>query len=320
MSSHFFAIAPMLDWTDRHCRYLFRLISRHSMLYTEMISTGAILYGKNRAFLAYDPSEHPLALQLGGCDPQALATCAKIAEDDGYDEVNLNVGCPSARVQSARFGACLMAEPEVVAQCIMAMQAAVKIPITVKSRIGIDGHDSYEGLVKFIETVAAAGCNTFIIHARKAWLQGLNPKQNRTVPPLRYDVVYQLKRDFPQLKIIINGGVTDILQVQDHLQLVDGVMVGRAFYQNPYSFIKTDQIIYNSVQPAISRHAIMQQFLPYVERQLAAGVPLAKMTRHVLNLFHGQPGACAFRRYLSEHAPRRDAGIEVLKEAMQLIN
>lgn len=320
MSHHFLSVAPMLDWTDTHCRYFLRLISRHSLLYTEMISTGAILQGKNANLLVYDTSEHPLGLQLGGCDPRALMECAVIAEGIGYDEVNLNVGCPSSRVQSARFGACLMAEPELVATCVARMQGAVKIPVTVKCRIGIDKRDSYEELAYFIRTVAEAGCQKFILHARKAWLKGLNPKQNRTIPSLEYEKVYQIKRDFPQLKIIINGGITDLGQAQEHLRYVDGVMIGRAFYQNPYSFIDTDQIIYQQNNTVLKPREVIQQFLPYVEKQLAMGVPLAKMTRHILNVFHGRPGACAWRRYLSEHAPRKEAGIEVLKTAMELVD
>lgn len=319
MMNQLLAVAPMLDYTDRHCRYFFRLISRQIVLYTEMLTTWAILQGRREALLAYNPSEQPVILQLGGCNPSALAECAKIGEDYGYDGINLNVGCPSDRVQAARFGACLMAEPKLVADCIATMQQAVRIPVTVKTRIGIDDRDGYDELAQFIETIAKAGCVEFILHARKAWLKGLSPKENREIPPLRYDVVYQIKKDFPQLKIIINGGIVDLDQTRAHLLKVDGVMIGRAFYHDPYSFIEVDNSIYGASESLLSRHEIMERFFPYVVHQLEQGVPLSCMTRHVLGLFQGQPGARAWRRHLSEHAPRAGAGIEVLKKALEKI-
>lgn len=324
MINRLIAVAPMLDWTDRHCRYFLRLVSRKTLLYTEMIAMGAILHGRHERLLAYHPEEHPLAIQLGGSDPSGLAKCAKVAESYGYAEVNLNIGCPSDRVQSGSFGACLMAQPELVAACVAAMRKAVSLPITIKTRIGIDHNDSYEALVRFVQTVADAGCEVFIIHARKAWLKGLSPKENREIPPLRYDVVYQLKRDFPQLKIIINGGITDLTQAQAHLAQVDGVMIGRAFYHDPFAFAATDQLIYATNQSAdlqsINRHTILQQYFPYVEQQLAAGVPLTRLIAPVLGLFLGVPGARAWRRHLSEHAHREGAGMEVLTAALREID
>lgn len=313
-----FSIAPMLDWTDTHCRNFHRLISRHALLYTEMVTTGALLYGNAQSFLALNPEENPVALQLGGSDPQALALCAKMAEDHGYAEVNLNVGCPSDRVQNGRFGACLMAEPQLVADCVAAMQQVVKVPVTVKSRIGIDEQDSYEALVTFVRTIADAGCKTFIVHARKAWLSGLSPKQNREVPPLRYDVVYQLKQDFPHLEIIINGGLTTMAQWDAALMHVDGVMVGREAYHNPYCLSMVDQQYYCNTHAALSRAEIVAAYLPYLQTQLAAGVRLHSMTRHMLGLFHGQMGARAWRRYLSDHAGKPHAGVQVVTEALQL--
>jgi tRNA-dihydrouridine synthase A len=319
MPNYLLAVAPMLDYTDRHCRYFLRLLSRRITLYTEMVTTGAVLYGKNRVFLDYDSSEHPVILQLAGCDPEALAQCASVGETLGYDAINLNVGCPSDRVQAARLGACLMAEPDLVAACVAAMKREVHIPITVKTRIGIDEQDSYEHLAHFIQTVAAAGCDCFILHARKAYLKGLNPKENREIPPLRYEVVYQIKRDFPNLKIVINGGINDLEQAQAHLVHVDGVMIGRAFYNEPYSFAETDQIVYGATHPVLTRHELLEQYFEYVEKQLALGVRLAPLVRPVLNLFQGIPGARAWRRCLSEHMPRVGAGIEVLKTAMEKV-
>lgn len=320
MINRLLSVAPMMDWTDRHCRYFLRLISRHTLLYTEMITMAAILHGQRDYLLRYDPTEHPIALQLGGSEPAGLASCAKIAADYSYDEINLNVGCPSDRVQSGRFGACLMAEPLLVADCVAAMRTAVNLPITVKTRIGIDDRDSYEELVQFIQTVAASGCKTFIIHARKAWLHGLSPKENREIPPLRYEVVQHIKRDFPQLEIILNGGITTLEQAQQQLDQVDGVMLGRAAYHNPYVLAAADQAIFGSTCPTPDRKAILEAFLPYVEQQLQAGVALSQMTRHILGLFQGQPGARAWRRYISEHVPSKNAGIEVITGAMQLVN
>ncbi|MFO1422130.1 MAG: tRNA dihydrouridine(20/20a) synthase DusA [Candidatus Competibacteraceae bacterium] len=313
------AVAPMLDWTDRHCRYFLRLLSRHTLLYTEMATTGAVLRGNPERLLAYDPAEHPLALQLGGSDPDELARCARVAAEFGYDEVNLNVGCPSDRVRSGRFGACLMAEPDVVAEGVTAMRAAVNLPITVKTRIGIDDRDSYEALADFVGRVASGGCEVFIIHARKAWLRGLSPRENREIPPLRHDVVYQLKQDFPSLTIILNGGLVTLEQIADSLRGVDGVMIGRAAYENPYLLAEVDQRFFGSSTPPLSRHQVVEALLPYVEAQLRRGTPLQAMTRHVLGLFQGIPGARAWRRHLSEHAHRRGAGVEVLAAALRRI-
>jgi len=307
----------MLDWTDRHCRYLLRLISQHALLYTEMVTTGAILRGDRARFLAYDDSEHPVALQLGGSDPAALAECARIGADCGYDEINLNVGCPSDRVQSGRFGACLMAEPELVAECVAAMCSAVTIPVTVKSRIGIDNSDSYESLVGFIKTIMAAGCETFIIHARKAFLQGLSPKENRSVPPLKYDCAYRLKRQFPQLEIVLNGGINDLAAAASQLALVDGVMLGRAAYHDPCLLAGVDRRFFNATHAAPERAEIVRQMLPYIDRELQAGTPLKHITRHMLGLFQGVPGARHWRRHLSTHACRAGAGCEVVLAALQ---
>ena len=310
-----FSIAPMLDWTDRHCRYFHRLLTRNTLLYTEMVTTGAILFGKGD-YLQYSADEHPIALQLGGSDPDALAKCARIAEERGYDEINLNVGCPSDRVQNGRFGACLMASSQLVADCVAAMRAEVSIPVTVKSRIGIDDLDSYEFLCDFIETVKQSGCDTFIVHARKAWLSGLSPKENRDIPPLDYERVYQLKRDYPQLIIAINGGITDLAQIKEHLLHVDGVMVGREAYQNPYMLAHIDAELFADHHAISSRHDIIMQMLPYIEQHLQSGGYLSHITRHMLGLFQGVPGARAWRRYLSESATRKGAGTEVLLAAL----
>lgn len=309
------SIAPMLDWTDRHCRYFHRLLTRNTLLYTEMVTTGAILFGKGD-YLQYSADEHPIALQLGGSDPDALAKCARIAEERGYDEINLNVGCPSDRVQNGRFGACLMASSQLVANCVAAMRAEVSIPVTVKSRIGIDDLDSYEFLCDFIETVKQSGCDTFIVHARKAWLSGLSPKENRDIPPLDYERVYQLKRDYPQLTIAINGGITDLAQIKEHLLHVDGVMVGREAYQNPYMLAHIDAELFADHHAISSRHDIIMQMLPYIEQHLQSGGYLSHITRHMLGLFQGVPGARAWRRYLSENATRKGAGTEVLLAAL----
>ena len=311
------SVAPMMDWTDRHFRYFARLLSRQTLLYTEMVTTGALIHGDRERFLRYDPAEHPLALQLGGSDPADLARCARMGADWGLDEINLNVGCPSDRVQNGRFGACLMAEPALVADCVAAMKAAVAIPVTVKSRIGIDDRDSYEELVAFTEQIAAAGCDALIVHARKAWLQGLSPRENREVPPLRWDWVLALKRDFPALSMVLNGGVTRLGQVEGLLaeQQIDGVMIGREAYQNPWLLADVDRRLFGAVNPVSTPQQALAAFLPYVERQLAEGVPLASMTRHLLGLFHSCPGAKAWRRTLSEQAHRPGAGIEVLEAA-----
>ncbi|PPD41787.1 MAG: tRNA dihydrouridine(20/20a) synthase DusA [Methylobacter sp.] len=312
-----FCVAPMMDWTDRHCRHFHRLLSKHAFLYTEMVTTGALIHGDHHRFLQYNPSEHLVALQLGGSNPRELAVCAKMAEDYGYDEVNLNVGCPSDRVQNGRFGACLMAEPELVAECVARMNQVVAIPVTVKSRIGIDDKDSYEELVHFIRTVADAGCQTFIVHARKAWLSGLSPKENREIPPLRYDTVYQLKIDFPHLEIILNGGVTAIGQTETILQHVDGVMVGREAYQNPYLLAEVDQHLYGDTYPVLSRAEAIRALLPYISGQLALGTRLHSIMRHTLGLFHGEYGARGWRRYLSEHGNKAGADEAVVLQALK---
>jgi tRNA-dihydrouridine synthase A len=309
------AVAPMLDWTDRHCRYFLRLISRRTLLYTEMVTTGALIHGDRERHLGFDPAEHPLALQLGGSSPADLAACARMAEDRGYDEINLNVGCPSDRVQNGRFGACLMAEPILVAECIAAMKQAVAVPVTVKTRIGIDQRDSYEDLVGFVAQVTAAGCDVLIVHARKAWLQGLSPRENREVPPLRYDVVGRLKADFPALPIAINGGVTTLAQARALLERLDGVMIGREAYQNPWVLAEADRVIFGDLHPSPDSHGVLEAYIPYVEQNLHAGTPLNAMTRHILGLFQGRRGARAWRRHLSENAHLPGAGIEVLRAA-----
>ena len=313
---HAFTVAPMLDWTDRHCRYFHRLISQHAFLYTEMVTTGALIHGDHRRFLQFNAPENPVAFQLGGSNPRDLAICAKMIEDYGYDEVNLNVGCPSDRVQNGRFGACLMAEPSLVAECVAAMAQAVSIPVTVKSRIGIDERDSYEELVHFVATVADAGCETFIIHARKAWLSGLSPKQNRDIPPLRYDVVYQLKQDFPQLEIILNGGITTLDQAEAVLQHFDGVMVGREAYHNPYLLADVDRRFYGESKEPQSREMIFRLLVPYIQQQLEDGVRLNSISRHILGLFHGEPGARGWRRHLSENVCKPGADIKVILDAL----
>lgn len=309
------SIAPMMDRTDRHERYFLRLISPNALLYTEMITTGAIIHGDRERFLRFDAAEHPVALQLGGCDPDALARCTEIATEWGYDEINLNVGCPSDRVQNARFGACLMAEPDLVARCVAAMRRATDRPVTVKSRIGIDDRDDYAHLARFVETVAETGCDTFIVHARKAWLSGLSPKENREVPPLRYDAVYRLKREFPALTVVINGGITTADQTAAHLAHVDGVMIGRAAYENPYLLTGIERDVLGAPPPASTRHEVVDGFLPYIEREMARDVPLKSMTRHILGLFQGLPGARAWRRHLSENAHLPGAGIHTVREA-----
>ncbi len=315
----YLSVAPMLDWTDRHARYFLRLLSRHVWLYSEMVTTGAILHGERARFLDFDASEHPLALQLGGSDPQQLAQCAQIGEDWGYDEINLNVGCPSDRVQSGRFGACLMAEPQLVAECVAAMQGKVNIPVTVKSRIGIDHQEGYEPLHEFVRIVADSGCDTFIIHARKAWLKGLSPKENREVPPLHYDYVHQLKQDFPHLHISINGGICDLATVDAQLEQVDGVMIGREFYQNPYLLAEVDQRYYQDPHPIPSRQAVIEQLLPYVQEQLKQGVYLNHISRHLLGLFQGVPGARRWRRYISENAHLPGSDERVLQAAAAFV-
>jgi tRNA-dihydrouridine synthase A len=313
------SVAPMMDWTDRHYRYFARLISRRVLLYTEMVTTGALLHGDTGRFLRHDPAEHPVALQLGGSDPTDMARCARLGADAGYDEININVGCPSDRVQNGRFGACLMAEPDVVADCVAAMKAEVDLPVTVKTRIGIDDRDSYEELARFAKSMLDAGSDALIVHARKAWLNGLSPRENRDVPPLRYDMVLRLKRDFPALPIVLNGGITTLEQARAFLDELDGVMIGRAAYQTPWVLVDVDRAIYGDHRVPPTPHQVVDALLPYVERQLQSGVPLKSITRHVLGLFHGRSGARRWRRHLSEQAHRPDAGIEVLREAASLV-
>jgi len=315
-----FCLAPLLDWSDHHCRYFWRLLTDNARLYTEMVTTGALIHGDRERFLHFDPREHPVALQLGGSEPAELARCARWAQDWGYDEVNLNCGCPSDRVQSGAFGACLMARPALVADGVKAMLDACTLPVTVKHRIGVDTMESYEQLVDFVAPIAEAGCRVFIVHARKAWLQGLSPKENREIPPLNYPWVYRLKRDFPQLTIVINGGIRDLDQCREHLARVDGVMVGREAYQNPWLLADVDRELFGVDKPARSRDDVLADLLPYVEHQLARGVRLHHITRHILGLFQGVPGARRFRRHLSENAWRGDAGTEVLADAWRLVH
>jgi tRNA-dihydrouridine synthase A len=312
-----FCVAPMLDWTDSRCRFFHRLISQHALLYTEMVTTGALIHGDHHRFLQFNAAENPLAFQLGGSNPLDLAICARMVEDYGYDEVNLNVGCPSDRVQNGRFGACLMAAPELVAECVAAMSQAVAIPVTIKSRIGIDERDSYEELVHFVATIASAGCKTFIVHARKAWLSGLSPKQNRDIPPLRYDFVFQLKKDFPQLEIIINGGITSLDQAEEMLQHVDGVMVGREAYHNPYLLADVDRRFFGADSEPLSRQAIIAALIPYIQEQLKNKVRLNSVSRHILGLFHGEPGARGWRRAISENVSLSGADEKVILEALK---
>jgi len=308
----------MMDWTDRHCRYFMRLLSPGIFLYTEMVTAAALCHGDAAALLQFDPSEHPLALQLGGSDPATMARSAKMAADAGYDEININIGCPSDRVQSGAFGACLMANPQLVADCVAAARDAVKIPVTVKTRIGIDDHDSFEFLQDFIATVAAAGCELFIVHARKAILSGLSPKDNRRVPPLNYERVHAIKKAFPDLTIILNGGITTIAQCRQQLAMVDGVMIGRQAYQQPWFLFELARSMQASdVARKSGREQIIELMYPYIEQQLSSGVPLKSITRHLFGLFAGQPGARAWRRYLSEHAHQSGAGIEVLQRALE---
>jgi tRNA-dihydrouridine synthase A len=313
------SVAPMLDWTDRDFRYLLRLISKHTLLYTEMVTTGALIHGNRDRFLAHDALEYPLALQLGGSDPTDLASCAKMGEQAGYSEINLNVGCPSDRVQSGSFGACLMADPKLVAECVAAMKEAVDIPVTVKTRLGIDDHETYQFLTDFIEPVAEAGCEIFILHARNAWLKGLSPKENRDVPPLKYDFVYQAKQDYPELHIDINGGIHNLTDAKQHLDKVDGVMMGRAIYNDPYLLAEADKVMFGDDHPVPTRHQVIEQMLPYIEQRMTEGRPVKSITRHMLGLFQGQQGARAWRRHISENAHAKGAGIEVLVDALALV-
>jgi len=314
-----FSIAPMMDWSDHHCRFFWRLITRQALLYTEMVTTGALIHGDRERFLHYNVEEHPVALQLGGSNPADLARCARWAQEWGYDEVNLNCGCPSDRVQSGMFGACLMAHPGLVAEGVKAMRDTCTIPVTVKHRIGIDHMESYEELLDFVATVAEAGCTVFIVHARKAWLQGLSPKENREVPPLNYPWVYQLKADLPHLSIVLNGGIQTLEQCKSHLAQVDGVMMGREAYQNPWLLAQVDRELFGMDNPALSRDDIQVALLEYVEQQLTRGVHLNHITRHILGLYQGVPGARKFRRHISENAYKKNAGLEVLTGAFALV-
>ncbi|MFQ3324453.1 MAG: tRNA-dihydrouridine synthase A [Pseudomonadales bacterium] len=315
-----FCCAPLMDWSDRHCRYLWRLMSKNALVYTEMITTGAIIYGDNQErFLGYNQEEHPVAIQLGGSNPKDLAQCAQLAQKWGYDEVNLNVGCPSDRVQNGQFGACLMAEPQLVRDGIKAMQDNCDIPVTIKHRIGIDDLDSYQWLSDFVATVAESGCTTFIVHARKAILSGLSPKQNREIPPLSYPTVYQLKQDFPQLEFVLNGGIENLAQCKTHLQHVNGVMLGRAAYQNPWMLNDVDPTLFSSPALITSPEQLVESYLPYIQNQLDAGAPLMRMSKHLLGVFQGVPGARQFRRHLSESGYKKGAGIEIVEKALSMV-
>ena len=319
MPGRLLCLAPMMDYTDRHDRYLLRLISKKMWLFTEMITTNTLLNADPQRFLRHHASEHPVAIQLGGSDPVDLATCTIMSEQAGFDEVNLNVGCPSDRVKSGRFGASLMAEPTLVGQCVQAMQAGVNIPVTVKCRIGIDDLDKYEDLKNFVSIVSDFGCKVFYIHARKAWLQGLSPKQNRDIPPLNYDAVYRLKQEFPHLEIIINGGIKTLTDSKQHLQHVDGVMIGREAYSNPYMLADVDSYLYQTDTFAPTRMEILSQYIDYVDNELAEGTRLTMMSRHVLGLFQGVVGAKAWRRHISENAHKAGSGTQLLVEAAKFI-
>ncbi|MGB1547326.1 MAG: tRNA dihydrouridine(20/20a) synthase DusA [Alphaproteobacteria bacterium] len=316
---HRIAVAPMMGRTDRHDRFFLRQITKRTLLYTEMLTTGEALHGDPERALAFHPEERPVALQLGGSDPDALAASARLGEAFGYDEINLNIGCPSDRVQEGHFGACLMVQPERVAEGLRAMGEAVAVPVTVKTRIGIDEHDDYGFLARFVGAMAEAGCGTVIVHARKAYLKGLSPKENRSVPPLRYDTVYRLKADFPELEIVLNGGVETLDAAEAHLAHVDGVMIGRAAYQNPYLLAGVDRRFFGEAAPPPSREAVLKAMLPYLEAEVARGTPLARMTRHLFGLFTGMPGARAWRQHLTEHAARPGAGVEVVRDALRAI-
>jgi tRNA-dihydrouridine synthase A len=315
-----FSVAPMMDWTDRHCRVFLRHITEHALLYAEMLTTGAVIHGDRARLLGFDGSEHPVALQLGGSDPQDLATAARIGADFGYDEINLNVGCPSDRVQEGRFGACLMAEPELVAVCVAAMKRAVTIPVTVKCRIGIDDQDPEIALDRLARAVVSAGADALIVHARKAWLSGLSPKQNRDIPPLDYDRVYRLKAALPDVPVIINGGIGSVAEAKQHLAHVDGVMLGRAAYQEPWRLLEVDAEIFGAPARPRSMKDVFVAMMPYIARELESGTRLHAITRHFVGAFHGVPGARAFRRHLAEHGVRAGAGIDVLMDAIALVD
>lgn len=316
LKSQALSVAPMMDWTDTHCRAFHRVLAPHARLYTEMVHAQAVIHGDRDRLLGFDQSEHPLALQLGGSDPAQLAEASRIAEQWGYDEINLNVGCPSDRVQAGRFGACLMKEPGLVAECVAAMQAAVEIPVTVKCRLGVDELETYGHFSSFIETVSKAGCSFFVVHARKAWLSGLSPKENREIPPLRYDWVYDLKKQRPDLTIVLNGGLSTVDASLEVLPQADGIMIGRMAYHEPYRLHQLDRAIYAPESAVESREALLMQYKPYVEAQCARGIAVKHITRHILGLFHAQPGGRMFRQVLSEKA-HKARGWEIIEEAMQ---
>ena len=318
--AHRFSVAPMMDWTDRHCRALHRVLSGRALLYTEMVTTGAVLHGDREKLLGYDPAEHPVALQLGGSDPDDLAASARIGADLGYDEINLNVGCPSDRVQSGRFGACLMREPELVADCMAAVKAAVDVPVTVKCRIGVDDQEPTESLFRLVDLSAAAGVTTFIVHARKAWLKGLSPKENREIPPLDYPLVYRLKRERPDLTIVINGGVNSLEEAEAHLEQVDGVMMGRAAYHEAGQLGEVDRRLFGETGADVTPFAAVERYRPYLLARLGEGVHLPAMARHMLGLFHGRPGARAWRRILTVEGVKSGAGIEVVDRALDAVS
>jgi tRNA-dihydrouridine synthase A len=310
-------VAPMMDWTDRHCRYFHRLLAPHARLYTEMVTSAALVHGNRLHLLEHSREEHPLALQLGGSEPDELARAAQFGGQAGYDEINLNVGCPSDRVQSGRFGACLMREPALVADCVRAMREAADVPVTVKCRIGVDEQDEYEDLQRFAGRMAEAGVQVLVVHARKAWLQGLSPKENREIPPLNYERVYRLKQEFPQFTVVINGGIADLPSVHEHLRHVDGVMLGRLAYHEPYALAEVDAALFGGEAP--TREHALRAMRPYIEAELARGTRLKNIVRHLLGLYHGQPGGRAFRRVLSEQAHRDDAGWETVESALEAV-
>lgn len=314
------SIAPMMDHTDKHFRYFMRLLSKHAVLYTEMITTGALIHGDRQRFLDFNDAEHPLAIQLGGSNPDDLAECAKISEEEGYDEVNLNIGCPSDRVQNGQFGACLMSNKNLVADCVSKIKATVKIPVTIKTRIGIDDLDSYEFLYEFIKTTKEAGCDIFIIHARKAILSGLSPKENREIPPLNYERVHKIKQDFPELNITINGGFTELREIKSQLQHVDGVMVGRAAYQNPFMLAEADNVLFENTTPAPTREIILNEYRNYADEQIQQGERIKNLTRHIIGLYQGQPGARKYRQLLSAAVPEGKNNIQFLDDTIKSLS
>jgi tRNA-dihydrouridine synthase A len=317
--AHKFCVAPMMEWTDRHCRFFHRLLTRRARLYTEMLGTGAVIHGDRARLLGFDPAEHPIAVQLGGSDARALAQAARICADLGYDEINLNVGCPSERVRDGRFGACLMAEPGLVGECVAAMKAAVTIPVTVKCRLGVDDQDPEAALDAMADAVSAAGVDALVVHARKAWLDGLSPKENRDVPPLDYQRVYRLKAARPRLTVVVNGGIATLEAARAHLRHVDGAMLGRAAYREPWRLLAVDPLLFGAPAPAPSPRAALEMLMPYVAREIARGTRLPAVTRHVLGLFNGMPGARAFRRHLAMNAVRPGAGVEVIADALAFL-